>query len=346
MTLSDIVSMIGGELRGEADHVIGGINTIELAGPGDVTFLTSDKYARYLATTKAGCVLVTRGIATDEEMAGKNVIVMDDAYRGFVLLMQKFFPPMTMQPGYRAATAFIHPAANVHESASIGPGCVVERGCTVGKNVQLFANVILYPEVHIGEGTIIHANVVCAQGTQVGERCIIHAGAVLGSDGFGFLENTDGSYEKIPQVGIVKVGNAVEIGANTTIDRAAVGATVIEDGVKLDNLIHVAHGVTIGRDTAIAAQTGISGSTKIGKRNRIAGQVGIVGHITTADDVTVIAQSGVSKSITASDTYFGSPAKHAHVAMRIEAALRSLPDLLQQFRELQKRVDELSKSDE
>jgi UDP-3-O-[3-hydroxymyristoyl] glucosamine N-acyltransferase len=328
MTLNDVASLVGGELRGDAQHVVTGLKSIDQAGPSDATFLTNERYARHLGASQAGCILVTRGVVSDEELTGHNSIIVDDAYRGFVLLMQQFFPSQLLPEGYRATTAFIDEEAEVHASASIGPGCVVSKGCSVGPGSQLFANVTLYP------------------GTVIGERCLIHAGAVIGADGFGFLENADGSFVKIPQVGTVRIGNDVEIGANCTIDRAAVGETVIEDGVKIDNLVHIAHGARIGKDSAIAAQAGISGSTKLGQRNRIAGQVGIVGHITIADDVIVEAQSGISKTIKSAGAYFGSPAKDHRTALRIEAALRRLPELLREVADLQKRVDELSKKDQ
>jgi UDP-3-O-[3-hydroxymyristoyl] glucosamine N-acyltransferase len=246
-----------------------------------------------------------------------------------------------MTPGLRHASAVIHPEAQVHETACIGPGCAVDEGCIVGERVMLYANVSLYAHVSVGADTVIHANVVCGAGTQIGERCIIHPGAVIGADGFGFFENPDGSFEKIPQVGIVELGNDVEVGANTTIDRAAVGRTLIGNGVKLDNLIHIAHGVSVGDHTAMAAQAGISGSAVLGKRNRIAGQVGVVGHISTADDVIVEAQSGLSKSVTVAGAYFGSPAKEHRTALRMEAALRQLPDLLREVREMGRVVAEL-----
>jgi UDP-3-O-[3-hydroxymyristoyl] glucosamine N-acyltransferase len=167
---------------------------------------------------------------------------------------------------------------------------------------------------------------------------------VIGSDGFGFVERPDKSFVKIPQVGCVRIGNDVEIGANTTIDRAAMGETAIEDGVKLDNLIHIAHGVHVGANTAIAAQTGVSGSTTLGKRNRLAGQVGVVGHITTADDVVVFAQSGVSKTLAAPGMYLGSPVTEHRAALRIEAALRNLPELVHELNELRREVNELKKA--
>lgn len=340
-TLRSLAELVGGDLHGDGSQVITGIGRIEQAGPHEITFLSNARYTKFLGVTKAGCVIVARDLAHDLP-SGRNVIIADDAYRAFVLVMQRFFPPLRMEEGLRHPSAVIHPSAHIAPTAAIGPGCVVSEGCTVADGVQMFANVVLYPGVRIGERTVLHANVVCCSGTRVGARCIVHGGAVLGADGFGFLENPDGSFEKIPQVGIVEIGNDVEIGANTTIDRAAVGATVIADGVKIDNLVHVAHGVTVGRDSAIAAQAGVSGSTRLGERNRIAGQVGIVGHITTTHDVIVEAQSGVSKTITVPGAYFGSPAKEHRTALRMEAALRQLPLLLQEFRELQRRVDELT----
>ena len=346
MTLREVAALVGGELSGDAAYEIAGINKIELAGPNEVTFLSNPKYAQFLPQTKAGCVLLTKGIATADQMEGKNVIEADDAYRAFVVLMQHFFPAKQMEAGLRSDTAYIHPQAKVAETASIGPGCVVDKEASIAEGVQLYANVVVYPGCSIGADTVIHSNVTCAAGTQIGERCIIHAGVVLGSDGFGFFEKSDGSFEKIPQVGIVQVGNDVEIGANTSVDRAAVGATIIEDGVKLDNLIHIAHGVTIGKDSAMAAQAGISGSTTLGQRNRIAGQVGVVGHIKTVDDVVVQAQSGLSKSVNEPGAYFGSPATTQREALRIHAALQKLPELVRELRELRARVKELSGDEE
>ncbi len=340
-SVRQLSDMVGGDVQGDGTVHITGINRIEFARQGELTFVASEKYVKFLSLTQASCVIVSKDLASYVP-AGRTIILADDAYRAFVIVMQHFFPPLRMEEGLRHPAASIHPSARVHPTASVGAGCVVSEGCDVGPNVQMFANVVLYPGTRVGDGTIIHANVVCAAGTRIGAHCIVHAGAIIGSDGFGFLENTDGSYEKIPQVGIVEVGDHVEIGANTTIDRAAVGKTLIGNGVKLDNLVHIAHGVTVGDNTAIAAQAGISGSTRLGERNRIAGQVGVVGHISTASDVVIEAQSGVSKSITTSGAYFGSPAKEHKTAIRMEAALRQLPQLLQEFRELQRRVEELT----
>lgn len=340
-TTATLADFVGGTLRGDASVVIDGVGRIEDAKPSQVTFFADPRYAVHLASTQAGCVLVA-ATAADAVPADRTAIVVEHPYRAFVKVMRAVFPSIRMQTGLRHPTAVIDPSAMVDATASVGPGCVIGPGCRIGAGVQLYANVVAYNDVHVGDATSIHANVTLASGTRIGERCIIHAGAVLGSDGFGYIEHTDGTFEKVPQVGIVVVGNDVEIGANTTIDRAAVGATTIADGVKLDNLVHIAHGVTVGTNTAIAAQAGISGSAHIGARNRIAGQVGMIGHIRIADDVIIHAQSGVAKAITTPGHYFGSPAKDHRTTLRIEAALRNLPDLLRDFQALQRKVEALS----
>ncbi len=202
------------------------------------------------------------------------------------------------------------------------------------------AHVFIGENVTIGEDCVINPSVVIYDGTVIGDRVVIGAGTVVGYDGFGFAPMGDGTFMKVPQIGNVIIEDDVEIGANCTIDRATISHTIIRKGVKLDNLIHIAHNVEIGENTVIAAQTGISGSTKIGKHNMIAGQVGMIGHIETAENVVVIAQSGVSKSITKSGTYFGSPAKEHRTALKIEGAIRSLPELLERVSKLEKNHEE------
>ena len=340
-TLADLV---GGTLRGDASLQMRGVGRIEDAAPDQVTFFADPRYAGFLQTTKAGCILVSEANASAVP-EHCTAIIVDDAYRSFVHVMRLFYPPMHMERGLRHASAVIHPTAVVDPSASVGPGCVIAERCRIDANVQLYANVVLYADVAVGADTAIHANVTLAAGTVVGKRCIIHAGAVLGSDGFGYIENADGSFDKIPQVGTVVLGDDVEIGANTTIDRAAVGTTSIGDGVKIDNLVQIAHGVSIGRNSALAAHVAIAGSTRLGERNRFAGQAGIVGHVSTADDVVLHAQSGISKSITAPGHYFGSPALERRKTMRIEAAMRTLPELLHEFEALKRKVEAMEMAD-
>ncbi len=343
LTVNDLAATVGGRVVGDGSRVIGAVCPIDVAKEGDITFVGNPAYRRFLDTTAADCVIVR---AEDEaNVRSPAAIVVDDPYKTFVHVMRIFHPAQSMPVGLRAATATIHPTATVDVSASVGPGCVVGAGCFVGPNVQLVANVVLGQNVTIDGGSILFPNVVLLDDVTVGKRCILHAGAVIGSDGFGYVENADGSFDKIPQVGTVVLGDDVEIGANTTVDRAAVGATIIGNGVKIDNLVHLAHGVRVGEHTAIAAQTGVSGSTSIGKRNRLAGQVGVVGHITLADDVVVYAQSGVGKDVPKPGVYFGSPIKDRSTAMRIEAALRRLPQLVEEVRQLQNIINERNASE-
>lgn len=341
-TIQELAALVGGTVHGAGDTVITSLNRIEYAQPGELTFLSNEKYVKFLELTKASCILISASF-NEVPSDGRSYIVTEDPYRAFVLIMQKFFPPLYMERGSRHASAVLHPSATIAITAAIGPGCVIGENCTIGDEVQLFANVVLYSNVSVGNGSVLHANVVCCNGVRIGQRNLIHAGAVIGSDGFGFLENPDGSYEKIPQVGIVITGDDVEIGSNTTIDRAAVGATRIGNGVKLDNLVQIGHNVEIGENTAIASQVGIAGSAKLGKRMRVAGQVGIIGHITIGDDVVIFSQSGVSKALTGPGHYFGTPAKEHATALRMEAALRQLPTLIQEFREVQRQLEELKR---
>jgi UDP-3-O-[3-hydroxymyristoyl] glucosamine N-acyltransferase len=260
--------------------------------------------------------------------------------------------PLRSRPRKSRSRAFerrrVHPAAIVAKSANIGkdvaigPGVVVGEHCRIGDNATLYPGVVLYDDVKIGNNSVLHANVVVREQCNIGANVIVHSGTVIGSDGFGFAPKQDGSYEKIPQRGIVVVEDDVEIGANCAIDRATIGETRIRRGAKLDNLIQIAHNVVIGEHTVIAGQTGVSGSTKIGRNCVIAGQVGFAGHLQIADRSTFGAQSGVSRSLLeAGKTYFGYPAKEHRQAFRIEGALRQLPELLVEIRDLQKRVEEL-----
>ena len=341
-TTKELAEIVGGELIGRGDIQIASVGRIEHACSGEISFVVNERYAKFIPLTKASCILVPRDLPL-EEHPDRAFIRVEDPYRAFNRMLTLFAPPTEYHPGFRGATAFISPTARISDSAYIGEGACIGERCVIGDHAVIHANVTLYCDVKVGKNTVLHSGVVCYEGTVLGSDCIIHAGTVIGADGFGFLENKDGSFEKIPQLGNVVIHNEVEIGANCTIDRATLGSTVIGTGVKIDNLVHVAHNVSIGENTAIAAQTGISGSTRIGERNRFAGQVGIVGHISTANDVIVQAQSGISKTIKNKGQYFGSPAKEHAVTLKMEAALRQLPQLLQEFRELKQRVHELER---
>ena len=339
-TSAEICSILGGTLEGRGDLSLHGLNRIEAAGPGEISFLSDRRYRKFLDSTRAGCLLVTPDLEI-EGGAPEAYIRLADPYRAFMQLARIFYPEDRPAPGLRHPSASIDPSAQIADSAAIGANVVVGAHCHIGENCVLHANTTLYTNVSIGAETVLHANVVCREGTQIGARCIINPGAILGAEGFGFVERPDGSFEKVPQVGSVVVEDDVEIGANTTIDRATLGVTRIGRGVKIDNLVQIAHNVEVGEHSGIVSQTGISGSTKLGKRNRIGGQVGIVGHIRTADDVYIEAQSGVAKALTEKGKYFGSPAIDHREHVRQLMSLKHLPDLLKQVRALERELASL-----
>ncbi len=339
-TVKEIAAAVGGKIIGNPDFVVQRLSRIEDAQEGDLSFVAHSQYMRHLATTKASVIVISERF-TIPANTDKIFIVVPDAYRAFAQILSLYASPPEYPPGFRHHTAVIDPTAIIAESAYIGPYVVVEQEAKIGENVVLVAHVTVGARTEIGAETILYPGVVCYPHTRIGRRCIIHAGAVLGADGFGYIENSDGSFEKVPQIGNVVIEDDVEIGANTTIDRATVGSTIIGRGTKIDNLVHIAHNVAIGEHSALAAQTGIAGSTVIGKRNRFGGQAGVVGHITTADDVIVEAQSGVSKTLRQPGAYFGSPAKPHLQALKMEGALRQLPEILKEFRELKQQVQQL-----
>jgi UDP-3-O-[3-hydroxymyristoyl] glucosamine N-acyltransferase len=348
MTLAEISGQLEGELDGNGSITIKGVAKIEDAQPGDITFLANLKYKKYLGTTKASAILIGRDMQV-EELATRttplHLVRVSDPYTAFLKLVERFHPaPTPLAKG-------IHPSAVIARSATIGNDVAIGAHVVIGERTRIedrttiSHGTVLSDDVHIGEDSVLYANVTVREQCIIGKRAIIHSGSVIGSDGFGFAPTADKSYEKIPQRGIVFIEDDVEIGANCTIDRATIGETRICHGAKLDNLIHIAHNVVVGENTVIAAQTGISGSTKIGKNCMIGGQVGIVGHVEIADDIILGAQSGISKSLTGSGkTYFGYPAKELHQSLRIEAALRQLPELIVEVRKLEQRCAELEKT--
>jgi len=338
MKLSQIAGIVSGDLEGE-DLEITGIATLEEANPGQVTFLSNTKYAKLVPTTKASAIILDRKF---DKPAKLSVIRADDPYVATLMTVKLFHPDP--KPEFYG----IHSSAVISKSAVLGENVTVEACSVIGDNVKIGdntrigPNVVIEKDVIIGSDTLIHAGSVIRHGVKVGNRVILHPGVVLGAEGFGFAP-IGGRYEKIPQVGIVIVEDDVDIGANTTIDRAFLGATRICQGAKLDNLIQIAHNVVVGPHTVIAAQTGISGSTTIGQGVMIGGQVGTVGHIEIGDGVKIGAQSGVSKDVPPGITIFGYPAKPIMETKRIEASLRKLPEIPKKLADLDRRIKELEK---
>jgi UDP-3-O-[3-hydroxymyristoyl] glucosamine N-acyltransferase len=347
MTLAEVSTLVNGSVLHGGDASITGVAKIEEAGPGDITFLANPKYAKFLTATGAGAVLLARGSHYDElnrRTAPIGVVEVDNPYLSFLALVDRFHPAPEAPPKGIHPAAWVAASAKTGSGVSIGPGVFVGEHAEIGNDVTFYAGTYVGSGARIGNRTLLGPNVSILEGCRVGDDVIVHAGTTIGSDGFGFAPKPDGTYEKIPQRGIVVVEDNVEIGANCAIDRATLGETRIGRGVKLDNLIHIAHNVTIGANTVIAAQTGISGSTGIGKNCIVAGQVGIVGHIRIGDRVTLAAKTGVSKSLTGEGkTYWGTPAREHSRALRIEGSLRQLPEMVVEMRQLQLRVAELEK---
>jgi len=347
MTINQIAEKIDAEVIGDGGISINGVAKIEEAGAGEITFLSNTKYHKYLETTKASAVIVSKSIDVDSLTKRKDSPVFlraDDPYVSFLFILRLFNPPRDILPPGIHPTAVIPESANLADDVRIGAHVVIGEECSIGARSVIAHNTVLGDNVTIGDDTILHPNITVREGCRIGSRVMIHSGTVVGSDGFGFAPQKDGRYEKIPQVGIVVIEDDVEIGSNCSIDRATMGETRILKGVKLDNLIQVAHNVIIGENTVVAAQSGISGSTKIGKQCVLAGQVGLVGHIEIADNVIIAAQSGIPKSIKKAGTYFGSPAKEMSRSLRIEAVVRNLPELSQEVEHLKKELAQLKDS--
>lgn len=344
MTVEEIATWLNGEIVGDKMAQISRVAKIEEAGTGDLTFLANPKYERYLPVTKASAVLVSKkqNISPYTDHGSLTFIKVEDPYLGFLRVLERITPQINPFPEGIHPTAVIARTAKLGKNVVLGVHVVVDAGAVIGDNTKISHGSVIGREAQLGSDCLLYPNVTVYHQCRIANRVIIHSGTVIGSDGFGFAPKPDGTYEKIPQFGIVVIEDDVEIGSNCSIDRATIGETVIRRGVKLDNLVQIAHNCVVGENTVIAAQTGLAGSTKIGKHNMIGGQVGFAGHMEIADNSIFMAQSGVTRSFTEpGQTYFGYPAKEIKKAHRIEAALRSLPDLVREFRELQQKVAQL-----
>lgn len=341
--ISEIAELVNGKIIGNADLEISNLSSIQEAVEGDLTFLYLDSYKSHIESTKASAIFVK----SDVEKTNLNLtyIEVEKPNLAFQLVVKNFFNPTFKISGI-SKSASIDNSSKIDNSSVIGENVVIEQNCVVGKDTTIYHNTVIMANSTIGDNVLIFPNVTIRENTIIGNNVIIHSGTVIGSDGFGYSPNSEGEYEKIPQIGNVIIEDDVEIGSNVSIDRAAIGSTVIHKGTKLDNLIQIAHNVKIGKHTVISAQTGISGSTKVGNHCVIAGQVGSVGHIEIGDKVMVGAQSGISKSITKPGTYFGSPAKELQTTLRLEAHIRSLPKYLERIKALEEKILELEKKNE
>jgi len=338
---AQIALLVNGKLEGDTSVSVSSFGKIEEAKPGQLSFLANPKYEEYLYQTKASIIIINESLELKQPVSATLVRVAD-AYTAFATLLAKYQELITQQLTGIQQPSYIADSATLGENNFIGAFVYIGENVRVGNNVKLFPSVVLSNNVTIGDNTILHAGVKVYFDCVIGKNVTIHAGTVIGSDGFGYAPQKDGSYQKVPQIGNVVIEDFVEIGANVTIDRATMGSTIIHSGVKLDNLIQIAHNVEVGTDTVIAAQTGISGSTKVGKNVMIGGQVGTAGHIQIADGSKINGQSGVTKSIKEPNkTFNGTPAVDFSTSMRVHAMSRNLPNLEKRVKELEKMVEQL-----
>ncbi|MFC1553893.1 UDP-3-O-(3-hydroxymyristoyl)glucosamine N-acyltransferase [candidate division KSB1 bacterium] len=331
-TIDEIAEIINGKVIGDGSITIKGIAKIEEGSKGKISFLANPRYEKYLENTESSVVIVPDSI----NRAGTNLIQVekpDFAFRRIVLL---FYPPSVVETNFIHSSVIIEDKSKISKPVHIDAFSVVEKGVEIGKNTRIGSHSYIGQNVKIGDNVLLHPRVTIMNDCVIGSNNIIQSGTVLGSDGFGYVKS-EGKYLKIPQVGNVVTGMDVEIGANCTIDRSAMGSTIIEDGCILDNMIHIAHNVVIGKNTALAAQTGIAGSTKIGENVSTGGQVGIVGHIEIGKNTILGAKSAALKSVPENSFYFGYPAMDHKKLKKIEAYKKRLPDIYSRLKDLEKR---------
>ena len=342
MTFSalQIAALINGKTEGNANISVNSFGKIEEAEDGQLAFLANPKYEEYLYITKASVIIINEALELKQPVTA-TLIRVPDAYTAFAKLLSTYQQMMQQQLTGVQEPVYISASASYGENVFIGAFAYLGDNVKVGNNTKIYPNVYLGNNVKVGDNSIIHPGVKIYHDCLIGSNVVIHAGTVIGSDGFGFAPQADGSFKKVPQIGNVIVEDNVEIGANATIDRATIGSTIIRSGAKLDNLIQIAHNVEIGNSTVVAAQSGISGSTKVGKGVMIGGQVGIVGHINIGDGAKINAQSGVSKSVEAGKAVTGSPAHDYTSALRSQAISRKLPELEKRIKELEAIVKQL-----
>ncbi|MCK2149862.1 UDP-3-O-(3-hydroxymyristoyl)glucosamine N-acyltransferase [Marinobacter alexandrii] len=332
--LGEIATALGAELRGDSDLEVTGLATLQAATPGQISFLANPSYAKYLANTQASAVIMSPATAGDSET---NVLLLDNPYLGYARLSHWFDPEPVAKPGIHP-TAVVDPDARVAETASVGPNAVIEAGVVVGEQAVIGAGSVIGARAQIGASTVIRPRVTLAHDVVLGQRCHILSGAVIGSDGFGFA-NEKGVWQRIAQLGRVVLGNDVEVGANTTIDRGALDDTVIGDGVKLDNLIQIAHNVQIGDHSAMAAMVGIAGSTRIGRHCVFGGASGVAGHLEIADQVHLTGMTLVTGDIREPGVYSSGTSADTNRQWRKNAVrFRQLDGLARRIKELEKKT--------
>jgi UDP-3-O-[3-hydroxymyristoyl] glucosamine N-acyltransferase len=338
-TAQQIAELIDGEIKGDAGQIIRDISRIEEGKPETLTFLANPKYEAHIYTTEASVVIVNKSFVPDKQVKA-TLIKVDDAYQALAKLLQLYESSLPRKTGIEQPS-FIHDTTDLGDFVYVGAFAYLSEKAKLGQNVQIWPGAFVGEGVEIGEDSIVYSGAKIYKHCKIGKGCIIHSGAVIGSDGFGFAPNAEGEFQKIPQIGNVILEDHVEIGANSTIDRATMGSTLIRRGAKIDNLVQIAHNVEVGKNSVVAAQAGVAGSTKIGDNCMFGGQVGIAGHLKVAGNTKLAAQTGVGKSISKENSVFmGSPAFDAMQYNKSYVLFRKLPDIYKQLQELENKISE------
>jgi len=340
MKASELAQKFNLELIGNPKREIQGVANLEFANENDLTFYADIKYKKLLESTRAKVIIVKNDF--NEYKDDITYLKAQNPYLIFLMIIDQYFKPKIILEGIDK-TAFVDQTTKVGHNTAIGKNVVIGRNCKIGDNNKIFHNTVIGDDVEIGNNCLIYPNVYIGDRAKIGNNVILYPGVVIGADGFGYLRDEKGNHHKIPQIGNVIIEDEVEIGANSCIDRAALGSTIIKKGTQLDNLVQVAHNVVIGEQTAISSQTGIAGSSKVGSYCTFGGQVGIADHVTIGDRVMIGAQSGVSKSLKGDMAYMGTPAKEFKKYLRIESYQRNLEELFNKVKELEKEIENLKK---
>jgi UDP-3-O-[3-hydroxymyristoyl] glucosamine N-acyltransferase len=343
LSAQTIANHLGGTVEGNPNVEVSAAARIEQGKPGTLCFLANPKYEKYLYSTQASIVLINKTFELKQPVLA-TLIRVDNAYQAVASMLELLNTMKMQNKSGRSWRSKISWRAKVGKNVYVGAFSYIAKGAQIGNNVKIYPQVYIGENVSIGENTILYPGVKIYIGCKIGANCIIHSGTVVGADGFGFAPQDDGSYKKIAQTGIVIIEDDVEIGSNTSIDRATMGATIIHKGTKIDNLIQIAHNVEVGENTVVASQAGIAGSSKVGKNCVIGGQVGIVGHISIANGTQIGAQSGVSKNTVENTAIAGSPAVDYAKNQRNIAVYRTLPQMRDEIQALKKEIEELKKA--
>lgn len=338
-TAEQIANVIGGRVEGNKDAKVHTFAKIEEGTEGAISFLSNPKYTHYLYNTKSSIVIVNEDLELEKDVDA-TLIRVKNAYESIAKLLQIYEASKPKKTGV-APQAYIAPSAKLGNNCYVGPFAYVGEGAEIGDGCQIYPHAVIGDNVKVGTNCIFYPNTTIYQGCKIGNNVTIHAGSVIGADGFGFAPSADG-YDKIPQIGIVVIEDNVEIGANTCVDRSTMGATVIHKGVKLDNLVQVAHNVEIGENTVMSAQVGIAGSTKVGSWCMFGGQVGLAGHITIGDKTFLGAQSGVPGSLKGGEELIGTPPMNPRAYFKSQAIFRRLPDMYKDLNDARKKIEELN----